>query len=112
MSRFLFLVNYEYSSESKRTAVQILVLAIDMSEKRQQGLSRSVQPLVDFLAQQAEVDGLGKQSRCPEFSRPPSRRLIPVRGDHDDGNIWPFCLTFGSISSPVIPGMLMSERIK
>ena len=49
-------------------------------------LRRPFQTLVDFSTQQAKVDRLGEQSGCPEFSRPLDGRIVPVGGDHDDGN--------------------------
>ena len=76
------------------------------------GLRSPLQAFVDLLTQEAEIDGLGKQSRGPEFGRSLSRRFVPIGGNHDDGNVWPFLLHFGSISSPVMPGMLMSDSIK
>src|SRR6516165_8305776 len=50
-------------------------------------IGRLLQPLIDFLAQQPEVDRLGEQSGRADF-------------------------TCGSISNPLISGMLMSERIR
>jgi len=58
-------------------------------------LGRLVQPLFYFLSQEAEIDGLRKQSGCPKCGRSPSGRFVPIGGDHDDGNAWTFRFHLG-----------------
>src|SRR6185436_5830944 len=50
-------------------------------------LRRPLQSLLDFPAQQPEVDRLGQQPSGPEFGRFPLRRFIAVSRDHDHGQI-------------------------
>jgi hypothetical protein len=40
------------------------------------------------------------------------RLCVAIGGDHDDRNARSQCLGLGNSSRPLIPGMLMSERIK
>src|SRR6476469_9631377 len=51
-------------------------------------LGRPLQALIDLMAQEAEVDRLGKQSSCPKLGRSLGGRLVPIGGNHDDGNVW------------------------
>src|SRR5262245_42015475 len=54
-----------------------------------------LEALVDLLTQEVEIDGLRKQSRCPELGRSLSGRFVPIGSNHDDRNVWAFRLHLG-----------------
>src|SRR6478735_8446011 len=58
-------------------------------------LCRLIEPRVDLLPKQGEVDGFGKQPGCAAFCRLPSGFGITVGGDHDDGDVGSHLPDFG-----------------
>ena len=55
---------------------------------------------------------IGFSPAAPEFGRFPLRRVIAVGVIMITGTFGRAAFTFGSISSPLMPGMLMSDRIR
>src|SRR5262245_12670475 len=68
-------------------------------------------PRVDLAAQHPEIDGLGEKRFSAALQCLALGLRIAIGGDHNDRYIGS-SLALGKSSSPVIPGILMSDRIR
>ncbi len=68
--------------------------------------------VVDLAAKRNKIDGLCQERLGSAFQGFSLGIRVAVGGDHNDGTSGRAALAFGKSSRPVIPGMLMSERIR